>query len=307
MRRGLALLVVLLLLAAGWLTYRRTGSKPAGTHAIPLAAADSGAALEVVTPNGTRRFTLAQLREQLPAETLQVRQDPSYGRRTKRYAGFALERVLALGGLTPSPDEVLYFTAADGFRATYAGPPSGGAIRGLVAFRDLEADSGSWEPLGPGKWPAPFYLVWADTSAVGDTSTAALRRPWPYQMVRIEAVNPRQKYDRIYPEGVAQTDPVYRGYRWFVVETRNADQCISCHSLNLQGGTVGPELNVPRNITEYRDEATLTAFIRDPRSFRARSAMPAYQGVLEDADIRDVLAYLRWLRDRKVPVDSARG
>ena len=48
--------------------------------------------------------------------------------------------------------------------------------------------------------------------------------------------------------------------------------------------------------------ATLRAFIRDPRSFRARSAMPAFD--LTDQESGDILAYLRWLRDHKVEVPA---
>jgi len=305
-KRGPALLVFLLLAGAGWWTYRRLGGDPpVGGHGS-AAPVEQSIALEVVTPAGTRRFTLAQLTRQLPAETVQVRQDPSYDRRPKRYTGFALERVLELAGLTPSPEEVLYFTAADGYRAALADAAAAGPVRGFVAFRDLETAPRTWEPLGAGgKSPAPFYLVWQDTSAAGDSSEVALQRPWPYQLVRIEAVDPRRKYDRIYPQGIARTDPVGRGFRSFAIDTRGGDQCISCHSLNLQGGSVGPELNVPRNITEYRDEATLIAFIRDARAFRARSAMPRYEGVLSDGEIRDIIAYLRWMAGRKIRVDSA--
>jgi mono/diheme cytochrome c family protein len=273
---------------------------PADTAAA--ATADSTRSLELVTPAGTRRLTLAQLRAALRTDTASVAQDPSYERRAKRYVGFPLEDVLALAGLRPSPDEVLYFTASDGFRATLSEAPGAGGVHGMIAFADLDAPGG-WELLGHGadrKSPAPFYLVWT-----GADTAAAARRPWPYQLVRIEVVDLRRQYDRIYPTGVAQTDPVYRGYRAFVVTSRKGDQCVSCHSLNLQGGAVGPELNVPRNITEYRDDATLMAFIRNPRAFRARSPMPAFESDLTEQELRDILAYLHWLRDRKIAVDSA--
>jgi mono/diheme cytochrome c family protein len=300
MRRQTACLAALLL-AAGC-----SAAPDEAARQSPAAPADSArAALTLVVDSVTHRFTLDQLRDRIPAETVLVAKDPSYDRRPKRYLGFPLDRVLALGGLSPSPEEVLYFQASDGYRATLAGPLGGDGVRGVIAFQDLEAE-GDWEPVGAQrKSPGPFYLVWTDTTG-GDSAGAALQRPWPYQLVRIEAVDPRRKYDRIYPEGAGRTDAVYRGYLAFVVDTRGGDQCIACHSLNLQGGTVGPELNVPRNITEYRDEATLIAFIRNSRSFRARSAMPAYEGILGDADIRDILAYLRWLRERKIQLDSAR-
>jgi mono/diheme cytochrome c family protein len=261
------------------------------------------ARLEVVTPSGTRTFTLDELRRAIPADTANVAHDPAHEGRAKRYAGFPLERLLALAGARPGPNEVLYFVASDGYRATMSEPVSDPRVKGIVAFADLDA-AGGWEPVKHGAQsisPGPFFLVWESRTA-GDS--AALARPWPYQLARIEVMDPRRKFDRLYPTGVPDDDPVARGFRAFVVESHGGDQCVACHALNRQGGSVGPELNVPRNITEYRDEATLAAFIWNSRSFRAGSAMPVYQGRLTDREIADILAYLRWMRGHKVALDS---
>jgi mono/diheme cytochrome c family protein len=286
---------LLLLLAA--CTVRPNPPEEASTKA------GTPARLEVATPSGTRAFTLDELRRAIPADTASVAHDPAYDGRAKRYAGFPLERLLALAGVRPAAGEVLYFVASDGYRATMAEPASDPRVRGIVAFADLDA-GGGWEPVKHGASsisPGPFYLVWESRTA-GDS--AALARPWPYQLARIEVVDPRRKFDRIYPTGVADDDPVARGFRAFAIESHGGDQCVACHALNRQGGSVGPELNVPRNITEYRDEATLAAFIRNSRSFRAGSAMPVYQGRLSDGEIAEILAYLRWMRGHKVALDS---
>jgi len=266
-------------------------------------AADASARLEVVTPGGTRVFMLDELRRAIPADTASVAHDPAHEGRAKRYAGFPLDRLLALAGARPGPNEVLYFVASDGYRATMSEPVSDPGVKGIVAFADLDA-AGGWETVKHGAKsisPGPFYLVW-ESRTPGDS--AALARPWPYQLARIEVIDPRRKFDRIYPTGVPDDDPVARGFRAFAVESHGGDQCVACHALNRQGGSVGPELNVPRNITEYRDEATLAAFIRNSRSFRAGSAMPVYQGRLSDREIADILAYLRWMRGHKVALDS---
>lgn len=267
--------------------------------------------LVVVTPSGTRTFSLADLKRALPADTANVRHDPAYEGRAKRYVGVPLDRLLSLAGVTMAADEVLYFVAADGYRATMAESAADPRIKGIIAFADLDAPEGSaWQPVRHGAQsvsPAPFYLVWGQTgaaSAPGDTADAALRRPWPYQLARIEVVDPRKRYDRLYPTGVNRDDPVYRGFQAFVIESHGGDQCVACHALNRQGGSVGPELNVPRNITEYRDAATLAAFIRNARSFRAGTAMPVFEGRLSGREIDDILAYLRWMRGYKVPLDS---
>lgn len=278
---------------------------PRAAEAAPKPAPEAPAPkLEVVTPSGTRTFTLDQLRRALPTDTAAVARDPAYEGRAKRYTGFPLDRLLALAGVRTSGEEVLYFVASDGYRATMAEPAADPRVRGTVAFADLDAPAG-WEPVKHGSSsisPAPFYLVWS-ARAPAD-SALAMARPWPFQLARIEVVDPRRKYDRIRPTGIAAQDPVMRGFRAFAIESHGGDQCVACHALNRQGGAVGPELNVPRNITEYRDEAALRAFILNSRAFRAGSAMPPFQGKLTDQELDDILAYLRWMRSHKVAVDS---
>ena len=270
-------------------------SKP---PAPPEARSDAAPRLEVVTAAGTRAFTMDELRRALPVDTARVAHDPAYEGRAKRYTGFPLDTLLALAGVRAAEGEVLYFVASDGYRATMADPVADPRVKGMVAVADLDAPAG-WEPVKHGAKsvsPGPFYLVWS-----GDST--ALRRPWPYQLARIEVVDPRRSFNRIYPTGVGADDPVARGFRAFAIESHGGDQCVACHALNRQGGGVGPELNVPRNITEYRDDATLAAFIRDARSFRAGSAMPPFEGKLTDREIADILAYLRWMKDHKVTLD----
>jgi hypothetical protein len=60
---------------------------------------------------------------------------------------------------------------------------------------------------------------------------------------------------------------------------------------------VGPELNVPRSIVEYRDAATIKAYVRDPASFRYTS-MPAHPH-LSDADLDGLVAYFTHMSARK--------
>ena len=60
--------------------------------------------------------------------------------------------------------------------------------------------------------------------------------------------------------------------------------------MNLIGGRLGPELNVPKNITTYRSRSLLLAFMKHPQSFRAGSLMPPSH--LNDAQLNQVLDYL---------------
>ncbi|MDO8569119.1 MAG: c-type cytochrome [Dehalococcoidales bacterium] len=69
--------------------------------------------------------------------------------------------------------------------------------------------------------------------------------------------------------------------------------CLSCHRINGNGGTVGPDLS---NEGNFRTMAFLESFIADPRSQVASATMPAFKDVLSPAQIHDIAAYLYSLK-----------
>jgi cytochrome c1 len=75
--------------------------------------------------------------------------------------------------------------------------------------------------------------------------------------------------------------------------------------VNREGGRVGPELNVPQSIIEYRPEAQIRAYIKNPQSFRYGN-MPAHPS-MTDAELDDLVAYFRAMKDRKHDVDADAG
>src|SRR4029077_21268172 len=91
--------------------------------------------------------------------------------------------------------------------------------------------------------------------------------------------------------GLPPDAPAWKGYTIF------RSECIACHAINGEGGTIGPELNVPQSIVEYRPEEQLKAYIRKPETFRYTS-MPSHEH-LTPADLDAVIAYFRAMRDRK--------
>lgn len=254
--------------------------------------------LSIITVAGTQSFTLDELQAALPTATLTI-DDPVY-KRTKTYEGFWLIDVLAYTNLLDDPGDMILFRAADGYETRLDVTQLNQAQpQGLIAFRDVEAE-GDWEPFTRGKAeiiPAPYYLVWGMTEEVeaGKEQPVFPWRewPWPYQLVEIEMIDFATTYDRLYPPEIVETATAQEGFKLFV------ESCLKCHSMNLQGGDKGPELNIPQNITGYRDHETLMAFIKNPSAFRAGSAMPPMETKYTDEEIETILTYIAWMADYK--------
>ncbi|MBY0371080.1 c-type cytochrome [bacterium] len=233
-------------------------------------------------------FTLQSLQKQLPVEKIAI-DDPVY-KKAKSYDGFDLSKVLALAGLKAGQGgDELVFTALDGYAPTapYAALEK---HKAYVVFQETGGKPGQFEKVAQGKAmvsPAPWYVVWAEGKAL------AHEVPWPYQLARIELVDFQKKYPKLYPQGVKADTAVGKGFAVF------KSQCLKCHSINLEGGDIGPELNAPKNVTEYWNRDTLKAFIRDATSFRYKSKMPPFP-MLSEADIDNLLAYLEHMKRSKV-------
>lgn len=242
------------------------------------------------------KVTLAELKRKLRTFQIEV-DDPVYANRRK-FDAFRLEDVLALLGQadTKTAADEIVFQASDGYapsiaRARLEGHPA------YLAYAEhgRARGTGRFEKIRQGKTllsPAPFYLIWAEGKKIGE------EYPWPYQLVRIELVSFRKKYAGIFPTwptgpSESKTDsPELRGFLTF------KNQCIRCHSINLTGGDIGPELNTPKNVLEYWNEKTLREFVKNAPSFRARSKMPPFP-LLSDADVDDVFAYFKYMQGHK--------
>jgi mono/diheme cytochrome c family protein len=214
----------------------------------------------------------------------------------KRYEGYRLRDLLGgieeLEALRAAGAEIV-FTAEDGYVATMA-LDDALAADGVVAFRDLDAPAGAdWQTFKQGKTtttPAPYYLVWPNQ----DPDDWAY--PWPYQLATI-AVEPfAARFGRAVPEG--GDGAVREGF--YVFKT----YCLKCHSVNLAGGDLGPELNVPRSVIEYRDRAVLKGFIHDIASYRAASKMPSFTELVTADEVDRVLDYLTHMAAQKICRDA---
>jgi mono/diheme cytochrome c family protein len=235
-------------------------------------------------------LTKADLRARCGTQTVTIA-DPYYGS-TRRYTACPLEKVFELGfGAAPAAfaQEDVLFVALDGYART--APASqlaeGGAFLALEDADRVARGEVGFDPIDRRQIDAgPYYLVWN-----GEGRGDAHRYPWPYQLARIERTRFEDRFPHTAPRGVPEADAAWRGYAIWKRE------CVSCHAINGEGGSVGPELNVPRSIVEYRDAATIKAYVKDPASFRY-TTMPSHLH-LSDADLDGLVAYFTAMSRRK--------
>ena len=248
-----------------------------------------------------------QVVKQLDLETLRqkcevaaiVIEDPYY-KKKKSFLAFALRDVLALGFGKPVKElakEELQFEALDG----YVKPASGARATeegGYLAFGDADRSKGGsvgWEPIDRrGLDPGPYYVVWAK-----DGQTDAAGYPWPFELTSIEIVHFATKYAHTLPTAAAAGSAPWKGFETF------RTQCIGCHSVNGEGGKIGPDLNVPQSIVEYRPVGQVKAYIRDPQTFRY-STMPSHRD-LTDQQLDELVSYFSTMKTLKHDPAKAGG
>lgn len=263
---------------------------------IATTAIAAGAAAEpsltVVAGGKTAIYTAAGLLSLPVATTVTVPADAAY----KREMSFRAVPIATLLGGAGADNDMRFF-AGDRTTATIRAPLLLSKGPGLVAYLAIETADAPWPPLkaGDAATAGPFHLVWSGT----DKAAAAVA-PWPSQISRIEELQAAAKrFPMLLPAArVAANHPIRAGFGVF------QKQCMPCHTLNGGGdSTLGPDLNVPYNPTEYLRPDALRRLIRDPQSLRhwPETKMPAFDAkTLPDHELAELLAYLRHMADRKV-------
>jgi mono/diheme cytochrome c family protein len=244
--------------------------------------------LQIQLPDQQQQWTLAQIKQQVPVQRIELF-DPVYNSE-KSFEGLSLLHLLKAAGYKPgqAADEVV-LTASDGYAPSM---PLEYLLddQAVLVFAETGKKDFDFAPVQQGKTmlsPAPFYLVWKQGKAVEKT------RPWPYQLVKLELVSFQQRYPKLYPTNAPQNSAAYQGFLLF------KQSCISCHSINLQGGELGPELNAPKNVTEYWTDDHLKAFIPNASGYRYKSKMPTFPQFSAE-DIDHLVAYLKHMKGYKV-------
>lgn len=255
--------------------------------ALPVQAAE----LKIDLGHGPTVLGTTRLLARPDARTIVVPNDVAYGR-TMHYHAVPLADLLP--GIAPG--DHLQFAASDGFTAEI---PASAILnrQGARAWLAVEEPVHPWPDLPHGSRSAgPFYLVWTHPSAAHIGS-----EQWPYQLASISRTGSADAlFPAIVPAATLPADSRVR--RGFTVFKRT---CFACHTLNGEGNaTLGPDLNIPYNPTEYLRPDLLRAFIRNPQSLHRwptakMHGFPTQQD-LSDSDLDAVLAYLKYMAKHKV-------
>ena len=257
----------------------------------PDASADP--VLDVSINGETRHFGRDALLARPEVTSVEVAHDIAYGK-AMRFRAIPL--AVLLPGLSASTDRVLETAAIDGFAAQLPlDLVTNSDAAKAVAWLAIEPDDARWPPL-PGKTASagPFYIVW--TGAMAATIRS---EQWPYQVAKLETQpSPAARWPALGVDpALPATHSVRAGQALFVT------QCLPCHTLNGAGsGTLGPDMNKPKNPTEYMTHDGLRTLIRDPRSVRSwpALAMPGFTAdQMSDREIDLVIDYLSHMLARR--------
>jgi mono/diheme cytochrome c family protein len=266
----------------------------AGALALGLGphATESEPSLILRWTAGSRSYTRSELLRRPDITRIQVAHDPAYDDKPRTYKAVPFH---ALWKDIPLPgDALLQFDCLDGFSAPIAKDrvlnASGYAS---IAYLAVESANEPWPRNAKGISPGPFYLVWVNPEKSG-----IQREEWPFQLASFEVKGTlASSYPAILPDAKAPAS-VQRGFQLFV------QNCFACHTMNRQGESeLGPDLNVPMNVTESWKPAAIAAQVRDPQSVRywPQGKMPSFPTEqLSDEDLKLLMDYLRHMAGRKV-------
>ena len=264
---------------------------------ISLNALAAEATLEIVADKSRSSFSQSQLLSRRDLQTLSVT-DSEYKQEFTKFKAIPIANLFT--GLTIPELAVIQFNSSDGFSANleksrlFSSDP-----KASEAFLAIEDPKNPWPRLvGKTASAGPFYLLWMNPRASGIGP-----EEWPYGIVSIRVLSDAHSvFPDIFPAANATTN-VQDGFKSF------QKNCFACHKMNGNGtASIGPDLNLPRNPTEYLEANALTALIRNPAGVRTWPGMRMRgfpEAVIPDAELADLIAYLGYMRSHKAKSGTA--
>ena len=218
------------------------------------------------------------------SETVTVVYD-AFFKTSKTFKGYALTSFIdsiVVANAFDTSSALVIFECKDGYKPVMDMSKVMANKMGYIVYKDV-SQKNAWADSIAATF-TPYYVSWTNVKKADHTYM------WPYGLVGIRLKAAATEYKAIYPYDNAN---LAKGFMLF----RN--NCLRCHAINRVGGSMGPELNAPKNITEYWTEENIIAFVKSPTSFRFNSHMPAVIG-LTDAQLQEIVAYLKGMKEHKV-------
>ncbi|MBX7230822.1 MAG: c-type cytochrome [Bdellovibrionales bacterium] len=242
-------------------------------------------------------LTYSYLDQHPQKQYLKIPQDPAYDNQPREYDAIPFQALFPQ--IKKNPNTFFQIKATDGFTSL------------LSADKLLHQDQTksiaylAFEP--PQKWPllskshktaGPFYLIWSHPEL-----SHIQKEEWPYSIVTIEIkTNSLENlFPQIFPKPISKANSAsQKGLHVFV------KNCFTCHTLNQAGeSSMGPDLNLPMNPTEYFKPKILKQFIRAPESVRTwpnRKMVGFNKDQLSERELDQLISYLQIMAlQKKLP------
>lgn len=233
---------------------------------------------------------LVELKEKGLLENTRVislSKDPVYMKK-KRYNAISLKEILETYSSAKKQNAAetkVVFECEDGYKPEMSLEKLL-TSKAYLAVSDVDAPKDTeWEPLmdkGREIKMEPFYVVYEGVS--GDD----ISYKWPYNLVKIHLAPLHENDAALVPKSEA----AMAGYELF------KNRCQTCHSINKIGGKMGPELNFPKNVTEYWKTEDLKAFIQKPEAYRFEVKMPNLG--IKPKEAEEIVKYLEYMSKNKL-------
>lgn len=240
-----------------------------------------------------KALTLEQIERIVPATTVTVYEPHESGKR--KYKGFpANELFTAVYGEDWKKSEEILFTCSDGYQPSI----SSGRFKKYPAYL-VNSSPDKKEFVLRNKLQndelvvlGPFYLIWDNLKH--PELLAEGGSEWPYQVKAIDLISFTDRFPNMAPPKNSSAT-VKNGFLSF------RTYCMSCHTINGEGGGKSVELNYPASVTEYIKEPWLVKWIDNPTSMRYNTTMPALNPNAKDREITitNIIAYLKTMKDNK--------